>query len=104
MKHLPGDSFEPEAKLGAQTDEQITIQTTATGLLQKIAERANDIFLLEWEGNKIPRGAIINGRSIGWTQNGIVVSDQGENMGTYKRTVEFGGANKSEQKMLVFAH
>lgn len=104
LERRPDGSFGPEAKLGAHTDEQVAIQATATGLLQKIAERARGIFLLEWEGNKIPRGAVINGKPVGWTQHGMVRSDQGEDMGTYERTVEFGGASGKEQKMLVFAH
>lgn len=104
LERRPDGSFGPEARLGAQTDDQVAIQTTATVLLQKIAGKAKDIFLLEWEGHKIPRGAILNGRSIGWTQHGMVTSDKGENMGTYERTVEFGGASGKEQKMLVFAN
>lgn len=99
----PVGSFGPEAKLGAQTDEEIAIQIVATSLLQKTAERAKDIFLLEWVGHKIPRGAVINGKAIGWTQNGMVVSDHGEDIGTYERTIESGGASGKEQKMLVFA-
>ena len=104
LERRPNGSFGPAAKLGAQTAEEIAIQGTATGILRKMADRNKDIFLLEWEGNKIPRGAVINGKPIAWTQHGMVTSDGGENIGVYERTVEFGGASHKEQKMIVFAN
>lgn len=103
LERRPDGSFGPEAKLGAQTPEQEVIQAQATGLLRRIAERAKEIFLLEWEGNKIPRGAVICGKSITWTQHGRVISEGDEDIGTYERLVEFGGKSGKEQKMLVFA-
>ena len=102
LERRPDGSFGPEANLGAQNSEQIVIQATATGLLRKIAERAKGIFLLEWEGNKIPRGAIVCDKRIAWTQHGLVTGESGKNIGTYERLVEFGGASGKEQKMLVF--
>ena|SRR3989344_388238 len=102
LERRPDGSFGPEAKLGAQSAEQVAIQATTTGLLCKIAERAKEIFLLEWDGNKIPRGAVVCGMSIGWTQHGLVTSESGQSIGTYERLVEFGGASHNEQKMLVF--
>jgi hypothetical protein len=98
----PSDSKGPEARLGARNEQEKAIQADTTGLLGKLAELATEIYLLEWEGGKIPRGAVLNGKEIGWTQHGMVTSTTGEMMGTYERSVEFGGANKQEQKMLVF--
>ena len=63
---------------------------------------ARKIFHLKWEGSKIPRGAMIEGSTIQWTQNGEVVSSDGKTIGTYQRLVEFGGASGNEQQMLIF--
>ncbi len=71
-------------------------------LLARLRESASKIFLLKWEGNKIPHGAIIQGKEIAWTQNGIVSSTAREQIGTYERLVEFGGETGNEQQMLVF--
>jgi hypothetical protein len=72
--------------------------------LTATAKRAKSVFLLEWEGNKIPRDADINGKKVNWTQHGIVTAEDGSDIGTYERTVEFGGASGKEQKMLVFVN
>lgn len=61
-----------------------------------------DTYFLSWQGNKIPRGAEINGQKIGWTQNGQVLSADGKMMGTYDRLVEFGGEKGKDQKMVVY--
>jgi len=104
LKRRPDGSFGPEAKFGARTNEQEIIQTLATDLLRRLAEQAKDVFLLEWEGGKVPRGAVVNGKTIAWTQHGIVTSQKSKDIGTYERTVEFGGVGRKEQKMLVFAN
>jgi hypothetical protein len=104
LERRPDGSFGPEARLGAQSAEEISLQTTVTGLLRRMAERAKEIFLLEWEGSKIPRGAVVNGKSIAWTQHGLVTSDAGEQIGTYERTVEFGGESGRAQAMLIFVN
>src|SRR5581483_1618791 len=50
------------------------------------------IFLLDWEGSKIPRGVNLEGHVIARTQHSMVTSDAGEMIGTYQRTIEFGGS------------
>ncbi len=40
--------------------------------------------------------------TIGWTQNGEVVSTDGGMIGVYDRLLEFGGKSRREQQMLVF--
>lgn len=94
----------PHVQLGGKTVGEFNIQFALNDLLFRIAESATELFLLEWEGDKIPRGVSINGKSIGWTQNGMVNSDRGENIGTYERLVEFGGESGRQQKMIVFAY
>jgi hypothetical protein len=39
-----------------------------------------------------------------WTQNGQVVDANGKMIGTYERTIEFGGDTGKKQEMLVFLH
>jgi len=65
-------------------------------------DQATQVFLLSWEGNKIPRGIVINDSIIDYTQNGIVSSAEGEMMGTYDRIEEFGGDSGRLQRMVVF--
>lgn len=101
IEKRPDGSFGPHVTLGAQTPEEFGGEIQLNELLGKFASLAQKFFLLEWEGNKIPRGAVVCGHTIDWTQNGIV-SSRGARIGTYERLVEFGGANHREQKMLVF--
>jgi hypothetical protein len=54
-------------------------------LLQAHRRRPHKTFLLRWEGNRIPYGAVVNGHSIGWTQHGIVNSNEGLMVGVYDR-------------------
>ncbi len=102
LEKRPDGSVGPTLNLGAETGEQLATQTQATILLRAITEKAENIFLLEWKGNKIPRGATVAGHIIAWTQNGLVTSDQGQYVGTYERLVEFGGVDHREQKILIF--
>ena len=79
-----------------------TTNSNVNKILSAMRHHANKVFHLQWEGNKIPRGALIEGAEIAWTQNGMVSGSKGENIGTYERLVEFGGASGKEQQMLVF--
>lgn len=74
------------------------------GLRRRIAQDPNTrLFLLSWQGNKIPRGANILGYEVVWTQNGAVNTNDGP-IGTYDRLVEFGGATSKEQVMLCYIY
>jgi len=79
------------------------IEVAAEDLLVILQERAKHTFLLVWKGGKIPRGAIILGKAIAWTQNGTVQDTGGEIIGTYARLAEFGGPEKNIQVMVVWA-
>jgi hypothetical protein len=68
--------------------------------LAAYAERSTSVFFLCWKGNKVPRGAVIRGQVVAWTQNGSVVAESGALIGTYERLVEFGPGD--EQQMLVY--
>lgn len=104
LERRPDGSLGPEAKLGASSEEQQELQTAMNGLLRRMAERARHIFLLEWEGNKVPRGTVVDGKTIAWTQNGMVTSQSGDEIGVYERLVEFGGKTGRQQQMLVFVN
>lgn len=71
-------------------------------MINKRIHSSSEILLLEWEGNKIPRGAKIGNKEIAWTQHGIVTDKNGDDIGTYERIVEFGGVSKYQQVMLVY--
>lgn len=85
---------QPSAKVGDGSRE-----AQLNGLLQAWAAKATTAFFLRWTGSKVPRGAVIRGKVVAWTQNGLVVDEAGETIGTYSRLVEFGP--KDEQQMLV---
>lgn len=91
--------------LGADEQSEFQLQLTQAivqDLHGELMKQANDAFILMWEGNKIPRGAVVNGYAIGWTQNGQVLSVDGEMIGVYDRILEYGGESEKEQQMLVF--
>lgn len=69
-------------------------------LLQVFRTVPHRTFLLRWSGGKIPRGAVVAGHSITWTQHGIVSAEE-RMVGTYDRLVECGGKDGLDQAMLV---
>ena len=58
------------------------------------------VFKLTWRGNKVPRGAVVLGHEVAWTQNGLVTDVDRQNFATYDRLVEFGPGDL--QEMLVY--
>ena len=56
----------------------------------------------------MPRGAVVAGHVIAWTQNGQVLGlnaeDRGVDIGTYERIVENGGPERDEQLMVIFLY
>lgn len=71
-----------------------------SSLLQRLS-RGKDAFLIEWSGSRVPRGAIIKGQEIGWTQHGVVRSTEGKVIGYYERIVD--DLSQDTQVMIVFA-
>ena len=66
-------------------------------------QQGKRVFLIDWEGSKVPRGVTIIDQVIGWTQNGMVASaDGGGHIGTYIRLVEFGGGSGNHHQMLIY--
>lgn len=85
-------------------------------ILTMIQRNARHRFLLIWTGSKVPRGAIVLGYQIVWTQNGEVLakradlltgnpntdmSIRGEQIGTYDRLLENGGKEGKDQVMII---
>ena len=81
-------------------DEERSSQVN--GLLSRMQQNSGRVFVVSWEGSKIPRGAEILGHRIGWTQHGVVTAEDGTRMGTYERTKEFAGASGKEQEIIVY--
>lgn len=77
------------------------ISAIVSGLARALSA-GKDTFMIEWqEKSRIPRGAIIKGQEIGWTQHGIVSSITGQQIGYYERVVD--DLNQDTQIMLIFA-
>lgn len=99
-----GDAGDPNVNLGDDT------LNARVNKLMRGSCKGCQTFLITWEGNKVPYGAVVAGREIGWTQNGQVIAKKpgdtlghfGDDIGTYDRLVEFGGPERKEHKMLVF--
>lgn len=80
------------------------VDSKVSSLLSAMKTQAKHAYVLSWEGSKIPRGAVINGETIAWTQHGCVTSESGKMIGTYDRVVEFGGQSGNEQVMIVYSN
>ena len=93
------------AQLGIGNDSDFAIRLTqamAQDLQSELVKSAKEAYILVWEGNKTPVGAQVAGHTIGRTQNGEMVSDKGEFLGTYTRLLENGGDSKKKQQMSAF--
>jgi len=66
------------------------------------SDAQKNTFRMEWEGDKTPIGATINGAKIGLLKNGMIIGegDGSLQLGTYTRAVEFGGG--SERTHIIF--
>lgn len=94
---------EPHINLGDKSDLGVKdLETKVNALVTAHKNKAKYIFLLKWQGDKIPRGAEVAGHKIAWTQNGVVTDNTGKIIGTYERLVEFGGESGREQQMIVY--
>ena len=91
-------------KLGACMILDQIHETRYNQLLTKMRTKASRAFLLIWTGGNIPRGAKILDYVIDWTQNGMAVGANGEDIGTYERLTVDGGESKKEQVMVVYLH
>lgn len=98
---VTGDPMSNEKGKGVNLGDA-KLNGIANGLISEMRQRARKILHLQWEGSKIPRGAVIDGTEIVWTQNGQVTGAGGKSIGTYERLVEFGGFSGNDQQMLVF--
>ncbi len=86
-------------------DENLRAKITEallTGLLGTLKQRANEAYVLNWIGTKVPHGTEINGQKIGWTQNGVATDVNGKIIGYYDRLLEWGGEGKNEHCMVIF--
>lgn len=78
------------------------IESRVNALLDRIKGNAKHAYLLVWEGNKVPHGAVVGNEVLGWTQHGSARNQSGQIVGTYDRVVEFGGDSGNKQVMIVY--
>lgn len=70
--------------------------------LLRFGRLAKGVFLLEWEGNRIPKGVVLGTRTIANTKEGCVLDAEGAEIGIYERVLDSGCESRMSQKMLVF--
>lgn len=91
------------ANLGGMHDKRAAeLESRLNPMLNSLKDRAEQLFVLEWEGTRVPRGARINDMEIGWTQHGIVTSVDGETIGYYDRLVDQGGESGRFNQMIIY--
>lgn len=77
-----------------------------SGIVDSLLEANKDIrerrFRLRWKGSKVPRGVMVGDIPVDWTQHGVVYGG-GDVIGFYDRTVCFGGENRDEHELIVYA-
>lgn len=88
--------------LGVENETEKKIEENVNRLLKQLKGRATNFYLLSWQGNKAPYGVELNGKRIGWTQHGIVSSEEGKTIGFYDRLIEFGGETGRDHQMLIY--
>jgi hypothetical protein len=87
---------------GRHSVEAALVEEKSNALLSAMKKTSQRVFELTWEGDKIPSGAVVAGKTIAWTQNGIVSASDGEMIGTYERLEEFAGTSGKTQRMRIF--
>jgi len=90
--------FSDRSEGGLTPQLQVRIKT----MLIRFSKRARHAFLLEWEGGRVPAGAVVQGRSIVSTKEGCALDEHDGEVGIYERILDSGGTDRKLQKMLLF--
>lgn len=88
--------------LGAHNPDQLMTEVGLQRLLCAFKARAEKVYLVHWEGSEVPRGIVIGGQEVAWTQSGVVTAREGKKIGTYERIIKHGGRYGDEQFMAIF--
>lgn len=72
----------------------------ARSLIDTLMSRGH-LYVMQWRGTKIPRGATIGGAEVGWAQHGIISGKQGQKLGYYKRDIQFGGPGEDFHQIRI---
>lgn len=88
-----GGRFSPDAR---------RLENQINPLMDLLKARADRLFVLEWSGGRVPRGANLSGHEIAQTQHGMVVSTENKHFAYYDRLVDGGGEDQRDQMMLVY--
>lgn len=102
---LPSDPDpSPKSQLVSKTLDEVLIESSMKSVMRRFAAKAQAAFLLEWEGSRVPCGAVVSGKTVAETAHGIVSDARGRTIGFYERLIESGGPSGQAQKMLVFVN
>ena len=89
---------------GARATGSLNTAMTETGhedILRRYRQQTDRSYILEWTGDRTPRGAIVGGHIIEWTQNGMVRNVYNEDIGTYERLIDGDCITSKDHKMAV---
>lgn len=96
-----GETLNPMPNLGSH-------DLTEARLWKMLSSRGSQCqrkFSLSWTGSKIPRGVVLLGHEIVWTQHGRVIARGRDgkdlDIGVYERFVEWGGPSKDSHTMFI---
>jgi hypothetical protein len=60
------------------------------------------VFILDWEGDIVPLGVVIDGKEIGGAQNGRLTSTGGQHIASYSRTAIYRGVSGRQHQMVIY--
>jgi hypothetical protein len=84
------------------TVEELPAELAAAGASALGMRGVGKGFVLTWNGNKVPRGAVIDGYTVGYTKDGLVTTKSGLPIARYVRIAEFEGPERDLHVLHVF--
>ncbi len=72
------------------------------GLIDQLRVSGWRFFFLRWHGDRVPHGAVLEGRTVAFAGNGQVDDHNHLHIGTYVRIVDPENETSDEHAMLVF--
>lgn len=102
---LPPPAADAGVDLQAGADLPAAMNEGLIDDIQTACKRAaRRVFELTWQGSRTPRGTVIIGKEIGFTQHGIVADPSGKHIGTYERLQDGAGPTSDRHRMIVYLH
>lgn len=91
---------ETAPRLGAGLPDGSPLTRVVDKIVQNLAAGAR-VFLIEWEGRDVPRGAQVAGRTVTNADNGSIFDTDGV-IGTIDRLVVDGGQTGHSQQVVAY--